>query len=183
MVGGPSRIPALQASVEKIFGRKPMIREPDHAVARGAAIYAAIKTDKSLLTNLQKNVIGAAKVIEITPHYFGIALHKPDSEIEMFNRVLIDKGLPVPYSIVNKFIITESETRHGIQLIITQGRKSEPDLKKVTILHDKYIKLGLGARAGQQIEVTFSYDNNGVMKCTLLETSTLTRTVVNLQAD
>ena len=183
MVGGPSRIPALQASVEKILGRKPMIREPDHAVARGAAIYAAIKTDKSILTNLQKNVIGAVKVTEITPHYFGIALHKPDSEVEMFNRVLIDKGLPVPYSTVKKFIITESEACHGIQLIITQGRKSEPDLKKVNILHDKYIKLGLGARAGQQIEVTFSYDINGVMKCTLLETSTLTRTVVNLQAD
>ena len=183
MVGGPSRIPALQASVEKIFGRKPMIREPDHAVARGAAIYAAIKTDKSLLTNLQKNVIGAAKVVEITPHYFGIALHESYSEVEMFNRVLIDKGLPVPHSTGRKFIITNEESLKGVRLIITQGRKLERELKKVTVLHDKYIKLGLGARAGQQIEVTFSYDINGVMKCTLLETSTLTRTVVNLQAD
>jgi len=183
MVGGPSRIPALQASVEKIFGRKPMIREPDHAVARGAAIYAAIKTDKSLLTNLQKNVIGEAKIVEITPHYFGIALHESYSEVEMFNRVLIDKGLPVPHSTERKFIITEEESLKGVRLIITQGRKLEYDLKKVTILHDKYIKLGPGARAGQQIEVTFSYDINGVMKCTLLETSTLTRTVVNLQAD
>jgi hypothetical protein len=101
----------------------------------------------------------------------------------MFNRVLIDKGLPVPHSTERKFIITEEESLKGVRLIITQGRKSEPDLKKVTILHDKYIKLGLGARAGQQVEVTFSYDINGVMKCTLLETSTLTRTVVNLQAD
>jgi len=183
MVGGPSRIPALQASVEKIFGRKPMIREPDHAVARGAAIYAAIKTDKSLLTSLQKNVIGEAKIVEITPHYFGIALHESYSEVEMFNRVLIDKGLPVPHSTERKFIITEEESLKGVRLIITQGRKLEYDLKKVTILHDKYIKLGPRARAGQQIEVTFSYDINGVMKCTLLETATLTRTVVNLQAD
>jgi molecular chaperone DnaK len=64
MVGGTSRIPALQDSVQQLFGRKPIIREPDHAVARGVAIYAALKTDASKLTQLQRNAIGAVKVID-----------------------------------------------------------------------------------------------------------------------
>jgi molecular chaperone DnaK (HSP70) len=119
------------------------------AVARGAAIYAAIKTEKSILTNLQKTAIGASKVIEITPHFFGIALHEQHSEVEMFNRILIDKGLPVPYSTVKKYIITENESRNGIRLIITQGRKADRDLNKVTVLHDKYILLSKRTKSGE----------------------------------
>jgi len=183
MVGGTSRIPALQQSVQKLFGRKPIIREPDHAVARGVAIYAALKTDPAKLTHLQRNAIGAVKVIEITPHYFGIALHEPHSSTAMFNRVLIDKGLPVPYSIVKRFHTSEGENRTGIRLIITQGPRSERDITKVKVLHDKHVPINPQGNVGEQIEVTFSYDGNGVMECLLHELATGKKTRLNLQAN
>ena len=183
MVGGTSRIPALQESVQNLFGRKPVIREPDHAVARGVAIYAALKTDPSKLTQLQRNAIGAVKVIDITPHYFGIGLHEPYSATSMFNRVLIDKGLPVPYSIVKRFHTSEGENKTGIQLIITQSPRSERDITKVKMLHNKYVPINPRGNVGEQIEVTFSYDGNGVMECILHEISTGKKTQLNLQAD
>ena len=183
MVGGPSRVPALQASVQKLFGKKPIIREPDHAVARGAAIYAAIKTGPLKLTNLQRLALGSAKVIDITPHYFGIALHEAYSETALFNRVLIEKGLPVPHSVVKRLHTTEEEGRKGIQLIITQGKKSERDLGKVKVLHDKYIPIRPNAKAGELIEITYSYDSNGVMECVVHEITTNKKTKLNLQAD
>jgi molecular chaperone DnaK len=127
MVGGTSRIPALQDSVQQLFGRKPIIREPDHAVARGVAIYAALKTDPAKLTQLQRNAIGAVKVIDITPHYFGIGLHEPYSATSMFNRVLIDKGLPVPYSVVKRFHTSPGENKTGIRLIVTLLRRQWDD--------------------------------------------------------
>lgn len=182
MVGGTSRVPALQASVQALFGRKPIIREPDHAVARGAAIYAAIKTDPAKLTPLQRNAIGATKVIDITPHYFGIALHEPHSTTAIFNRVLIDKGLPVPYSIVKRFHTSEGENRTGIHLIITQAPRSERDITKVRILHDKRIPIRPNGVVGEIIEVTFAYDQNGMMQCVLHEVATGKKTKLELSA-
>ena len=183
MVGGTSRIPALQESVQRLFGRKPIIREPDHAVARGAAIYAALKTDQAKLTQLQRNAIGAVKVIDITPHYFGIAIHEQHSTSTHFNRVLIDKGLPVPYSIVKRFATSPGENRTGIQLIITQSPRSERDISKVKILHNKAVPINPRGEAGEPIEVTFSYDVNGMMECILHEISTGKKTQLNLQAE
>jgi molecular chaperone DnaK len=183
MVGGTSRIPALQDSVQRLFGRKPIIREPDHAVARGAAIYAALKTDPAKLTQLQRNAIGAIKVIDITPHYFGIGLHEPYSTTSMFNRVLIDKGLPVPYSIVKRLHTSEGENQKGIQLIITQSPRAERDISKVKVLHNKHVPINPRGSAGEPIEVTFSYDANGIMECVLHEISTGKKTQLNLQAD
>jgi molecular chaperone DnaK len=183
MVGGTSRIPALQDSVQRLFGRKPIIREPDHAVARGAAIFAALKTDPTKLTQLQRNAIGAVKVIDITPHYFGIAIHEQYSTSTHFNRVLIEKGLPVPYSVVKRFATSPGENRTGIQLIITQCPRSERDISKVKILHNKAVPINPRGDAGEPIEVTFSYDANGMMECILHEISTGKKTQLNLQAD
>jgi molecular chaperone DnaK (HSP70) len=183
MVGGTSRVPALQASVQAMFGRKPIIREPDHAVARGAAIYAAIKTDPAKLTHLQRAAIGTARVIDITPHYFGIALHEPHSQTAIFNRVLIEKGLPVPHSIVKRFHTSEGENRTGIHLIITQAPRSERDITKVRILHDRRIPIRPNGAVGEIIEVTFAYDQNGMMQCVLHELATGKKTKLDLKAD
>jgi molecular chaperone DnaK len=183
MVGGTSRIPALQDSVQKLFGRKPVIREPDHAVARGAAIYAALKTDPGKLTQLQRNAIGAVKVIDITPHYFGIGMHEQHSTSYHFNKILIDKGLPVPHSVVKRFCTSQGENKTGIQLIITQSQRAERDISKVKILHNKYVPINPHGNAGDPIEVTFSYDANGMMECILHEVSTGKKTQLNLQAD
>ena len=183
MVGGPARIPALQASVVALFGRKPIIREPDHAVARGTAIYAAIKTDSAKLTRLQRMAIGSAKVIDITPHFFGIALHEPHSETEIFNRVLIEKGYPAPHTIVKRLHTSEYESRTGIQLIITQGHKNERDINKVTVLHNGRVPISPNSPVGSVIEVTFAYDQNGVMHCELHEilTGKKTKLVLNVK--
>jgi molecular chaperone DnaK len=183
MVGGTSRVPALQDSVQKLFGRKPVIREPDHAVARGAAIYAALKTDPAKLTQLQRNAIGAVKVIDITPHYFGIGMHEQHSTSYHFNKILIDKGLPVPHSVVKRFCTSQGENKTGIQLIITQSQRAERDISKVKILHNKYVPINPHGNAGDPIEVTFSYDANGMMECILHEVSTGKKTQLNLQAD
>jgi molecular chaperone DnaK (HSP70) len=152
-------------------------------VARGAAIFAALKTDPAKLTHLQRAAIGTSKVIDITPHYFGIALHEAHSTTAMYNRVLIEKGLPVPYSMVKRFLTSEGENRNGIRLIITQGTREERDLAKVKILHDKPVPINPRGRAGEEIEVTFSYDANGMMGCVLHELTTGKKTKLNLQAN
>lgn len=183
MVGGPSRIPCVQESVRSFFNKTPTVKEPGDAVAKGAAIFAALRASKTMLGPLQAKAVGETSVVDITPHYFGLALHEAYSTTAMYNRVLIEKGLPVPHSIVKRFLTSEGENRTGIRLIITQGPKSERDINKVKILHDKYVPIDPRGRAGEEIEVTFSYDSNGVMGCVLHELSTGKKTKLNLQAD
>ena len=51
------------------------------------------------------------------------------------------------------------------------------------MLHNKYVPINPRGNVGEQIEVTFSYDGNGVMECILHEISTGKKTQLNLQAD
>jgi molecular chaperone DnaK (HSP70) len=97
--------------------------------------------------------------------------------------VLIDKGLPVPYSIVKRLHTSEGENQKGIQLIITQSPRAERDITKVKVLHNKHVPINPRGSAGEPIEVTFSYDANGIMECVLHEIGTGKKTQLNLQAD
>lgn len=182
MVGGPSRMPCVQESVRAFFNKAPTVKEPGDAVAKGAAIFAALRAPKTLLGPLQAKAVGQTSVVDITPHYFGIAIHEQYSTSSHYNRVLIDKGLPVPHSIVKRFITSPGENRTGIQLIITQSQRSERDISKVKILHNKAVPINPRGEAGEPIEVTFSYDANGMMECILHEISTGKKTQLNLQA-
>jgi molecular chaperone DnaK len=182
MVGGPSRMPCVQESVRAFFNKAPTVKEPGDAVAKGAAIFAALRAPKTLLGPLQAKAVGQTSVVDITPHYFGIAIHEQYSTSYHFNRVLIEKGLPVPHSIVKRFCTSEGENKTGIQLIITQCPRSERDISKVKILHNKYVPINPRGNAGDPIEVTFSYDANGMMECVLHEISTGKKTQLNLQA-
>jgi hypothetical protein len=82
-----------------------------------------------------------------------------------------------------RFLTSEGENRNGIRLIITQGTREERDLAKVKILHDKPVPINPRGRAGEEIEVTFSYDANGMMGCVLHELTTGKKTKLNLQAN
>ena len=182
MVGGPSRMPCVQASVRSLFGKEPTVREPGDAVAKGAALYAALRAPQSLLNELQKRAIGTTKVADITPHYFGIALHEPNSNTARFNRVLIEKGLPTPHAVVKDFFTSEGENLTGIKLTITQSGKSERSLDNVKVVFDQHVPIDPNSKSGDPIRVTFSYDENGVMHCHLKEMKTGKVTEVKLDS-
>ena len=54
LVGGSTRIPAVQESIKRVFGKESkLFGNPDESVALGAAIYAAYKSDSKNLNPLQ----------------------------------------------------------------------------------------------------------------------------------
>jgi molecular chaperone DnaK len=158
------------------------VREPGDAVAKGAALYAALRAPQSLLNELQKRAVGTTKVADITPHYFGIALHEPNSNTARFNRVLIEKGLRTPHAVVKDFFTSEGENLTGIKLTITQSGKSERSLDNVKVVFDQHVPIDPNSKSGDPIRVTFSYDENGVMHCHLKEMKTGKVTEVKLDS-
>jgi molecular chaperone DnaK len=64
---------------------------------------------------------------------------------------------------------------------VTECRNPETDLNFVKIIWEGDLELPSGREAGQKIEVTFSYNDNGTMECSFVDVATNRKTEIDLQ--
>jgi molecular chaperone DnaK len=161
MAGGTSRVPAMQASVERLFGKKPTVKNPGQAIALGAAIYAAINTPG--LSGLQRSAVAGIDVSLITPHFFGTSVLENDGS-GVYNDTVISKGEKLPCKVSRTYcIVRDNQTR--VKCDVTQSAIEERNLEFVTTIWEGDLPLPQGRQAGHPIEVIYEYDINGTMKC------------------
>ena len=172
LVGGSTRTPLIQKSVEKVFKRKPVsFHNPDEVISLGASVYCGYKTDKKNLNVIQKASIQNIKIREITNHYFGTTIldvNQDTNEPSLINSILIKKGNKIPCSKSNVYH-TVSDNQLSINCEVTQSSSEEKDPKFVNIIWKGQLELPEGRPAGQEVRVTFSYDENQIMKCSFLD--------------
>ena len=181
LVGGSTRIPAVQQSVRSIFGKDPIsTANVDEVVALGAAVYAAYKGDRSKLNVIQKKSIEKIKVDERTAMCFGtIAM---DSETnEKYNSVIIQKNHKIPCSVTESYY-TVHDGQVSVNLRVTESRSPERDPTFVKILKEGNLNLPSGREAGQEIKVTFSFDENQVMHCKFVDVASGREQVFGISA-
>lgn len=184
MVGGSVRIPAIQESVRKIFGKEPKtFGNVDEAVALGAAIYSAIKSDSTTLNVAQKTAVSNVGIAEISNHFFGvIALSRNEEINSMEDRVsiLIPKNESIPCEVTEPFF-TISDGQTGVRITITQSPAEETDPRWVTkVWEGRLGPLPSGRPQGQEISVTFSYDANQVLHCSFTDVASGIKSDVSL---
>jgi len=158
MAGGTSRVPAMQASIERLFGKKPLVKNPDQAIALGAAIYAAINTPG--LTGLQYGATVDITVSMKAPHYIGTTVFSNDGSAR--NETVIAKGTPIPCS-VEHIYCTSIDNQAYFQFDVTQSAVDESNPDFVSTIWSGKFALPPGCRAGLQIKVILSLDNNGLL--------------------
>lgn len=146
LVGGSTRIPAIQEAVEKLFGKKPNKEvNPDEVVSLGAAIQGGILN----------NEIDDVVLLDVTPLSLGI---------ETMGGVmtkLIDANTTIPTMKVETFS-TASDNQSSVQINIGQGeRVMFTDNKQLGTFHLDGIPPS--PRGIPQIEVTFDIDVNGTI--------------------
>ncbi|MGI9249947.1 MAG: Hsp70 family protein [Pseudohongiellaceae bacterium] len=166
LVGGSTRMPIVASSVERVFGKKPVkFANPDEVVALGAAIYAAYKSDRSGMNQVQKDAVNKISFQEVTSKYYGtpaIVANEATGQEEEANTIIITKGDKIPCSVTRSYY-TATDGQTQVNLGITECDALETDMNFVNIIYQGNLDLPPNRPAGQEIEITFSYDENQVM--------------------
>jgi len=146
LVGGSTRIPAIQNLVEKFFGKTPSKGvNPDEVVAIGAAIQGGV------LSGEVKDVV----LLDVTPLSLGI-----ETMGSVMTR-LIDANTTIPTR-KSEVFTTAADNQPSVEIHILQGeRPMARDNKSIGRFHLDGIPPAM--RGTPQIEVTFDIDANGIL--------------------
>jgi molecular chaperone DnaK (HSP70) len=78
------------------------------------------------------------------------------------NELLVSKNQPIPCSVSRQFGVAIDGQRR-VEFALTQGEEPTSDPMKVEVVTTAYLDLPRGAKAGQRVEVHFSYDVGGLI--------------------
>ncbi len=171
LVGGSSRIPFVAKKIIEASGRTPRLcHEPDLAVAKGAALFAAMKTSKSL---------APFRVINVNAHSLGIAGVNVRTG-EPINRILIPRNSRLPASKRQKFVTRASQQR-TVEIKIVEGESENPEY--CVPVGKCIVTLSPDLPAQTEVYVTCRYSNNGTVSVSGLVPATHQAAHVEIRRD
>lgn len=167
LVGGTTRIPALQKLVKDVFGKEPSKSvNPDEAVALGAAIQGAILN--------KENGVGDVVLLDVTPLTLGI---------ETMGGVmtkLIDANTTIPCKKSETFT-TAADNQTEVTIHVLQGERPMASQNK-SIGKFNLTNIMPSPRGVPQIEVTFDIDVNGILNVSARDKATGKEQSIRIEA-
>ena len=165
LVGGSTRIPAIQAIVEKFFGKAPNKSvNPDEVVAIGAAIQGGV------LAGDVKDVL----LLDVTPLSLGI------ETLGGVMTKLIDANTTIPTR-KSEVFSTAADNQPSVEIHVLQGeRPMAKDNKTIGTFHLDGI--APAPRGIPQIEVTFDIDANGILNVSAKDKATGKEQKIRIEA-
>ncbi len=155
LVGGQTRMPLVQKTVEEFFGKEPRRDvNPDEAVAVGAAIQAAV------LSGDVKDIL----LLDVTPLSLGI------ETLGGVMTKLIDKNTTIPTK-ANQVFSTADNNQTAVTVHVLQGEREQASANKSLGRFD-LADIPAAPRGVPQIEVTFDIDANGILNVSAKDKAT-----------
>jgi molecular chaperone DnaK len=148
MVGGSTRIPAVQEAVEKFFGKKPNYSlNPDEVVAIGASIQGAILSGDEKVSDVL--------LLDVTPLSLGI------ETLGGVMTTLIQRNTTIPTK-KSQVFSTAADNQNAVTIHVLQGERPMAQDNKSLGRFD-LVGIPPAPRGIPQIEVTFDIDANGLL--------------------
>ncbi|MDD3127093.1 MAG: molecular chaperone DnaK [Candidatus Izemoplasmatales bacterium] len=165
LVGGSTRIPAVQDVVRKILGKEPNRSiNPDEVVAMGAAIQAGV------LVGEVKDVL----LLDVTPLSLGI-----ETLGGVFTK-LIDRNTTIPTA-KSQIFSTAADSQTTVDIHVLQGERSMAKDNK-TLGHFQLSDIPVAPRGVPQIEVKFDIDANGIVNVSAKNVATGKANSITIQS-
>lgn len=166
LVGGSTRIPAVQEAVKKATGKEPHKGvKPDEVVAMGAAIQGGV------ITGDVKDVV----LLDVTPLSLGI-----ETMGGVFTK-LIDRNTTIPTS-KSQVFSTAADNQPAVDIHVLQGERSMAADNK-TLGRFQLTDIPPAPRGVPQIEVTFDIDKNGIVNVKAKDLGTQKEQNITIQSD
>ncbi|MEL6686102.1 MAG: molecular chaperone DnaK [Pseudomonadota bacterium] len=165
LVGGMTRMPAVQSAVSDYFGKEPHKGvNPDEVVAMGAAIQAGV------LQGDVKDVL----LLDVTPLSLGI-----ETEGGVFTR-MIDRNTTIPTK-KSQVFSTAADNQAAVTIKVSQGEREMASDNKLLGQFD-LVGIPPAPRGMPQIEVTFDIDANGIVNVSAKDSATGKEQQIRIQA-
>ena len=165
LVGGSSRIPAVQQLVQDFFGKVPSKGvNPDEVVAIGAAVQGAVLTDE----------IKGVVLLDVTPLTLGI------ETLGGVMTKLIDANTTIPCKKTETFS-TAADNQTEVTIHVLQGERPMAAQNK-TLGQFNLTGIAPARRGVPQIEVTFDIDANGIVKVSAKDKATGKEQAIRIEA-
>ncbi len=165
LVGGQTRMPAMQKAVKELFGKEPNKSiNPDEVVAAGAAIQAGI----------MQGDVRDVLLLDVTPLSLGI-----ETLGGVMTRV-VEKNTTIPVTRSQVFSTAE-DNQHSVEIHVLQGeREMAADNRTL----GRFILDGIppSPRGMPQIEVSFDIDANGILNVTAKDKATGKAQTIRIEA-
>ncbi len=175
LVGGSSRVPLVFSKLGDVAGKGPTLSaSPDELIAHGAALYAANRSENSLLDSSAR-----FEVVNVNSHSLGIAGVDAKTR-QPFNKIIIPRNTPLPVNKTQTFV-TKRDEQPNVRVQLVEGESENP--KFCTPVAKCVVHLDPPVPEGTVVEVSCCYEADGTIRTTARVPSTRSSANVEVRRD
>jgi len=157
LAGGSTRMPMVRKQLEGLFERPPATDvNPDEAVAKGAAVVAAIEYARLSGEDSPIDI----RTHDVTSHSLGMVVYR---DRELRNSKIIRRNTRIPAEQTRDDYTTTHDNQTTMDLWLVQGEDDDP-LRCTVLGHFEFYGIPPRVAGNSQLSVTFRYNANGIVE-------------------